>query len=100
MIKLLLFILAIALLFKTPKDLFLLSLVTFNHGIWILITINKGNKDYYEGDNPRKRRHANWQKINANPLWDFLIAVLGFVLAICTVAGFFFIIYLDLKSNA
>ncbi|MBQ8428381.1 MAG: hypothetical protein IJX18_03925, partial [Clostridia bacterium] len=87
---LLVLVLAILLLIKTPKDLFLLSLVAINHGIWILAE-RKKEKATTEGNledtNPKKqKRVVKWEKVNSSPAWDFILGILGIVLAIASIA--------------
>ena len=87
---LLVLVLAILLLIKTPKDLFLLSLVAINHGIWILAERKKEkttNEENLEETNPKKKKRVvKWQKVNSNPAWDFILGVLGIVLAVASIA--------------
>ena len=90
---LLVFVLAILLLLKTPKDLFLLSLVAINHGIWTLTerkNRKRTNGENLEEINPRKKKRVvKWEKINSNPVWDFILGILGIAFAIVTVALIF-----------
>ena len=87
---LLVLVLAILLLIKTPKDLFLLSLVAINHGIWILAERKKEkttNEENLEETNPKKKKRVvKWQKVNSNPVWDFLIGISGIIFAIASIA--------------
>ena len=87
---LLVFVLAVLLLLKTPKDLFLLSLVAINHGIWILAERKKEkaiNEENLEETNPKKKKRVvKWQKVNSNPAWDFILGVLGIVLTVASIA--------------
>ena len=87
---LLVLVLAILLLIKTPKDLFLLSLVAINHGVWILAERKKEkaiNEENLEAINPKKKKRAvKWEKVNSNPAWDFILGVLGIVLAVASIA--------------
>ena len=87
---LLVFVLAVLLLLKTPKDLFLLSLVAINHGIWILAERKKEkavNEENLEAINPKKKKRAvKWEKVNSSPIWDFLIGISGIVFAIASIA--------------
>lgn len=87
---LLVLVLAILLLIKTPKDLFLLSLVAINHGIWILAERKKEkttNEENLEDTNPKKKKRAvKWEKVTSNPAWDFILGILGIVLAIASIA--------------
>ena len=87
---LLVLVLAILLLIKTPKDLFLLSLVAVSHGIWILAQRKKEkttNEENLEETNPKKKKRAvKWEKVNSNPAWDFILGVLGIVLAVASIA--------------
>ena len=86
---LLVLVLAILLLIKTPKDLFLLSLVAINHGIWILAERKKEkaiNKENLEATNPKKKKRVvKWQKVNSSPIWDFLIGISGILFAIASI---------------
>ena len=95
---LLVLVLAILLLIKTPKDLFLLSLVAINHGIWILAERKKEkttNEENLEDTNPKKKKKSvKWKKASSSPAWDFILGILGIVLAIASIvlACVFFII--------
>ena len=86
---LLVLVLAILLLIKTPKDLFLLSLVAINHGIWILAERKKEkttNEENLEETNPKKKKRAvKWKKVNSSPIWDFLIGISGILFAIASI---------------
>ena len=86
---LLVFVLAILLLIKTPKDLFLLSLVAINHGFWVLAERKKRTvtkEDNLEVLKPKKKKKViKWEKVNSNPAWDFILGFLGIVLAIASV---------------
>ena len=86
---LLVLVLAILLLIKTPKDLFLLSLVAINHGIRILAERKKDkttNEENLEETNPKKKKRAvKWEKVNSSPIWDFLIGISGIVLAVASI---------------
>ncbi|MBQ9118265.1 MAG: hypothetical protein IJY11_03580 [Clostridia bacterium] len=87
---LLVLVLAILLLIKTPKDLFLLSLVAINHGIWILAE-RKKEKATKEGNledtNPKKKKRiVKWEKATSNPAWDFILGILGIVFTIASIA--------------
>lgn len=86
---LLVFVLAVVLLLKTPKDLFLLSLVAINHGIWILAerkNEQSANEENVEYSNPKKKKRAvKWEKVNSSPIWDFLIGISGILFAIASV---------------
>ena len=87
---LLVLVLAILLLIKTPKDLFLLSLVAINHGLWILDERKKEkatNEENLEDTNPKKKKRVvKWEKVNSSPAWDFILGILGIVLAIASIA--------------
>ena len=87
---LLVLVLAILLLIKTPKDLFLLSLVAINHGIWILIERKKEKTTIVENledtNSKKKKSSVKWEKSSSNPAWDFILGILGIVLAIASVA--------------
>ena len=86
-------IMAFMLLVKTPKDLFLLSLVAINHGIWVLATRKKvqapteqePTEEVYEPETKKKKRGAKWEKTESNPLWDFLLGILGMVLSVASI---------------
>ena len=86
---LLVLVLAILLLIKTPKDLFLLSLVAVSHGIWILAQRKKEkttNEENLEETNPKKKKRAvKWEKVNSSPIWDFLIGISGILFAIASI---------------
>ena len=88
----LLFVIAVMLYLKTPKDLFLLALVAINHGLWILVT-RKSQKAHNEEitDNvdtkQKKKKVVKWKNINSSPIWDFLIGVLGIALSIGSIVA-------------
>jgi len=67
-----------------------LSLVAINHGIWILAERKKEkttNEENLEETNPKKKKRVvKWQKVNSNPAWDFILGVLGIVLAVASIA--------------
>ena len=57
---LLVLVMAFMLLVKTPKDLFILSLVAINHGDWILVSRKKSTKT--ESENPEVDVDTNNEK--------------------------------------
>ncbi len=75
-------------LVKTPKDLFILSLVALSHGFWVLVDRKKRKlpaEENLETNLPnKKKKTVKWEKSNANPIWDFIMAVLGIVLAVAS----------------
>ena len=85
---LLVFVLAVLLWIKTPKDLLILSLVAINHGIWILATRKKSTKTESENpevdvdNNEKRKKKVKWEKVDSNPVWDFLIGILGLILSV------------------
>lgn len=84
----LLIIMAFMLLIKTPKDLFILSLVAINHGIWILVDRKKvqtPDEENLETTSKKKKRKVKWENSTSNPVWDFIIGVLGMILAVVSV---------------
>lgn len=116
-------LIAIALLLwvKTPKELFILSLVAIVHGAWA-VADRKSKKakaqekvgldtnyldddaqhiesdaEYLETGKKKKRRAVKWQNSDSNPAWDFIIGVLGMVLAIASLVGPFVYTYLIMR---
>lgn len=86
--KIFLYVLAFCFLVKTPQELLILSIVAFRHGFWVLVTrkSEKNNEKVTEVENnKKKKRKITWEKINSNPLWDFIIGILGIVMAFATV---------------
>ena len=116
-----LFLIGFAALVKTPKELFILSLVALTHGFWILAdrrskkkqekieeknedknkveneaeSEEENNEEYLENNNfkQRKKRVVKWANSDANPLWDFLMSVIGIVLAFASVVVPFVILF-------
>ena len=85
----LLIIMFFMLLVKTPKDLFILSLVALSHGFWILADRKKPKTELEENIEEytdKKKEKVKWEKSESNPVWDFLMGVLGIILAFAAIA--------------
>ena len=104
-LKIILFIISFFLLVKAPQELITLSIVAIKHGIWILVTRKKSKSlsienienpenpenlnTLYDADGNKKKNSNNWKNFNANPVWDFIIGILGLVLSVAVVIVFF-----------